>query len=78
MNESIGGKMAKATKKVARKTPKRRAKKRKPIAPTFLRTPQIPNFSEAAIYIADLCARESWIGNSYKNVKPTVPNKNLI
>ena len=78
MNESIGGKMATAAKKVARKTSKRRTKKRKPVAPTFLRTPQIPNFSEAAIYIADLCARESWVGKSYKNVKPIDLNKNLI
>ncbi len=78
MNESLGGKMTTAAKKVARKTSKRKGKNRKQVAPTFLRTPQIPNFSEAAIYIADLCARESWIGNSYKNVKPKVLDENLI
>jgi hypothetical protein len=77
MSVSIGGNMAPAAKKVARKTSKKRAKKRKPVAPTFLRTPQIPNFSEAAIYIADLCARESWIGKSYTNGKPIIPNESL-
>jgi hypothetical protein len=62
--------MATAAKKVARKTVRRRTRRRQSIPPTFKRSPQVPNFSEAAIYIADLCARESWIGASYKNGKP--------
>lgn len=44
-------------------------KKSKPSPPTFARTPKVPNFSEAAIYIADLCARESWLGKSYETGK---------
>ena len=78
MNESIGGKMATAAKKVARKAVRRRTRRRQSIPPTFKRSPKVPNFSEAAIYIADLCARESWIGNSYITGKPLVPNKSLI
>jgi len=78
MNESIGGDMVTAAKKVARKTVRRRTRRRQSIPPTFKRTPKVPNFSEAAIYIADLCARESWIGNSYINGKPLVPNEYLI
>lgn len=57
-------------KKVPRKASKKRAKRKLPSSATFVRQPQVPNFSEAAIYIADLCARESWIGNSYINGKP--------
>lgn len=57
-------------KKVPRKASKKRAKRKLPKSATFVRQPQVPNFSEAAIYIADLCARESWIGNSYINGKP--------
>jgi hypothetical protein len=57
-------------KKVPRKVTKKRAKRKLPTSATFVRQPQVPNFSEAAIYIADLCARESWIGNSYINGKP--------
>lgn len=44
-------------------------KKAKPTAPTFARTPKVPNFSEAAIFIADLCAKESWLGKSYETGK---------
>jgi len=44
-------------------------KKVKPTAPTFARTPKVPNFSEAAIFIADLCAKESWLGKSYETGK---------
>lgn len=36
---------------------------------TFVRTPKVPNFSEAAIFIADLCAKESWLGKSYETGK---------
>ena len=46
--------MATAAKKVARKTVRRRPRKRQSTPPTFKRSPQVPNFSEAAIYIADL------------------------
>lgn len=31
----------------------------------WIKTAEVPNFSDAFIYIADLCARESWIGKSY-------------
>lgn len=58
------------SKSVQRKSSKKRAKRKLPTSATFVRQPQIPNFSEAAIYIADLCARESWIGNSYIDGKP--------
>lgn len=44
-------------------------KKAKPSTHTFVRTPKVPNFSETAIYIADLCARESWLGKSYETGK---------
>jgi hypothetical protein len=77
MSVSIGGNMATAAKKVARKTPTRKTRRNKPVPATFKRTPKVPNFSEAAIYIADICARESWIGNSYTNGKPIVPNNSL-
>ncbi|WP_146180850.1 hypothetical protein [Limnohabitans sp. 2KL-17] len=43
--------------------------KSKPSSATFARTPKVPNFSEAAIYIADLCAREAWLGKSYETGK---------
>ena len=69
--------MATAAKKTAKKTSSKKARRKKPVPPTFRRTPKVPNFSEAAIYIADLCARESWIGNSYTNGKSIVPNKSL-
>jgi hypothetical protein len=78
MSVSIGGNMATVAKKAARKTPTRRTRRNKPVPATFKRSPQVPNFSDAAIYIADLCARESWIGNSYTNGKPIVPINSLI
>lgn len=43
--------------------------KTKPSSATFARTPKVPNFSEAVIYIADLCAREAWLGKSYETGK---------
>lgn len=45
--------------------------KSKPSSATFARTPKVPNFSESAIYIADLCAREAWLGKSYETGKKT-------
>jgi hypothetical protein len=36
---------------------------------TFAREATVPTFSDALIYIADLCAREAWIGNSYRTGK---------
>ncbi len=45
--------------------------KTKPSSATFARTPKVPNFSETAIYIADLCAREAWLGKSYETGKKT-------
>jgi len=78
MSVTIGGDMATASKKAAKKTSSKKARRKKPVPPTFRRTPKVPNFSEAAIYIADLCARESWIGNSYTKGKPIVPNETLI
>ena len=43
----------------------------KPSSATFARTPKVPNFSETAIYIADLCAREAWLGKSFETGKRT-------
>ena len=44
-------------------------KEAKPTPLTFARTPKVPNFSEAIIFIADLCAKESWLGKSYETGK---------
>ena len=61
MNVSIGGDMATAAKKRIRKSNNQSA-----TALPWNKSPEVPNFSEALIYIADLCARESWVGKSYQ------------
>ena len=61
MNESKGGKMATAAKKRIRNSNRQSAK-----ALPWKKSPEVPNFSEALINIADLCARESWVGKSYQ------------
>ena len=44
---------------------------------TFERTPKVPNFNETAIYIADLCAREAWLGRSYETGKKKSYNSDV-
>lgn len=63
--------MATTSKKVKKKIAATKITK----ATAWNRLNEVPNFSEAAIYIADLCAREAWIGKSYETGASLVKHK---
>jgi hypothetical protein len=59
----------------AKKLKKKIAVTKKITATAWNRSAEVPNFSEAAIYIADLCAREAWVGKSYETGASLIKHK---